>query len=71
MSYILGGVLQVVFWLVVLPPLLWLCRRYAPWLEAPLFNMGLREGVATLIDRVRSRRQGLQIEPRDPSGHAR
>jgi hypothetical protein len=66
MSYVLAGLLQLGFWLVVFSVSLWLVRRFAPSLEGPLFNMGFVAGCRALIARIRSRRQGFQVEQRGP-----
>lgn len=62
MTYFLAGLLKVFVWFAVTLPVLWLIRRFVPWLEVPLFKVGALEGMAMLIRRARLRWRGFRVE---------
>ena len=66
MSYFLAGLLQGVFWWLVLGVALWLVRKLAPSLEVPLFKVGVFDGIGILIRRTRIRLQRPRPGPHVP-----
>lgn len=67
MSYVIAGLLQGLFWLTILGLALWLCRRFAPSLEGPLFKVNFIRGAWMLIQSLIARIRGRRLVPHDPS----
>lgn len=71
MTYFLAGLLQGLFWFVVLGTALWVIRRIAPSLEVPLLRVNFLKGTAILIRRLVARVRGFRALPPDREGPAR